>query len=452
MFKNTKKNIFVDESNKIKIISNKNLFSKLDKSVIGQLYSIKNFSNIHDYIYGFPDLQIGFGMPIGSAFAVDLNNSPIISPRAIGTDINCGVRLIRTDIFSKDITEKQYKEIVNAFEKLVTETGTKISKQDLLDICYEGIKWAVKHGYSNKFDKLYTDTQGCFKDANPKYLSKKAMDLGLKQLGTLGQGNHFIDLLVVDKIFDKNFCKVHKIKKGQIMIMLHTGSRGFGSQIANDYIKKCIYKKPMEHFDFNSARGQEYYLSMCSAANYAFVNRAILSHKIIEILKNTLNLGRDINPRLLYDLSHNIAKIEARDKKRFLVTRKGAVKCKVSERLSEHCPFQDTGPPIILPGSMRDDTYVLLPTEKVRKESFSTLPHGCGRTMSRKNAKNLVSVNDLKKELLKKGIYLSGHSENIIREENPKSYKSSKEVVTSIVDAKLCKKAFTLKPKLVITG
>jgi tRNA-splicing ligase RtcB len=456
MFKQTKKNIFVDEKNKIKIISNKNLFSKLNKFSIEQLYSISRLPGISGYVYGFPDLHVGNGIPIGSAFAVDLDADPVISPKAIGTDINCGIRLIRTSLRSKNLTDKQYKEILEAFEKLplgLSNDGIKITKQDLMAICYEGLEWAVKNSYADKFDKLYVYNSGCFKDASPKYLSKIAIEKGLKQLGTLGQGNHFIDLLVVDKLFDKNFCKRHKIEKDQLMIMLHTGSRGLGYQVAEEFTKKCTHKDPFEYLYFNTKLGQHYYKSMCAASNYAFVNRAVLSDRVIETLKNTLNLGRDdINSRLLYDCSHNFAKIETRDKKRFLVTRKGATRGIISERLSEHSEFLETGTPVILPGSMLDTTHVILPKSKIRKETFSTLPHGCGRVLSRTEAKSKVSANSLKQELLKKGIYLSCHSENVLREEQPRAYKSSTEVLDSVVGAGLCKKAFSLKPKVVITG
>jgi tRNA-splicing ligase RtcB (3'-phosphate/5'-hydroxy nucleic acid ligase) len=456
MFKQTKKNSFVDESNKVKIISSKSLFSKLDKSCIEQLYSISKLPGICDYVYGFPDLHVGHGAPVGSCFVVNADNNPIISPKAIGTDINCGIRLIRTNLKSKDLSEKQYKEIVKAFEKLplgLSKDGVKITKQDLIEICYQGLEWAVKNSYADKFDKLYVYRQGCFRDASPKYLSKTAIEKGLTQLGTLGQGNHFIDLLVVDKVFDKKFCKRHKIEKDQILIMLHTGSRGLGYQVAEEFTKICKHKDPIEYLYLNSKDGQHYYKTMCAAANYAFVNRAVLSKKVVDALEKTLNLGRgDINARLLYDCSHNFAKLETHNKKRYLVTRKGAVRGIISERLSDNSEFLETGTPVILPGSMLDDTFVILPKEKIRTETFSTLPHGCGRVMSREKAKEKISASDLKQKLLKKGIYLSGHSENVLREEQPEAYKSSKEVVDSMVDARLCKKAFSLRPKVVITG
>lgn len=456
MLKNTKKNIFVDEKNKIKIISSKSLFSKLNKSSIEQLYSISKLPGITNYIYGFPDLHVGHGVPVGSCFVVDMDKNPVISPKAIGTDINCGIRLIRTDLKSKDLSDKQYQAILKAFEKLpigLSKDGVKITKEDLKEICYQGLEWAVKNSYANKFDKLYVYRQGCFRDASPKYLSKLAIEKGLSQLGTLGQGNHFIDLVVVNNIFDKIFCKRHKIEKDQIMIMLHTGSRGFGYTVAEEFTKLCKDKIPFEYLYLNSKEGQHYYKSMCAAANYAFVNRAVLSDRVIETLKSTLNLGQDeINPRLLYDCSHNFAKIETRNKKRYLVTRKGAVRCIIPECLSDNSQFLETGTPVILPGSMLDESYVLLPKVKARTETFSTLPHGCGRVLSRAVAKSKISAKDLKLLLLKKGIYLSGHSENVLREEQPAAYKSSKEVVSSIVDAGLCKRAFSLKPKVVITG
>lgn len=456
MFKQTKKNIFVDESNKIKIISSISLFSKLDKACIEQLYSLSKLPGICDYVYGFPDLHVGHGAPVGSCFVVDADNDPVISPKAIGTDINCGVRLIRTSLKSKDISEKQYKEIVKAFEKLpigLSKDGIKITKQDLKDICYQGLEWAVKNSYANKFDKFHVYRQGCFSDASPRHLSKTAIEKGLTQLGTLGQGNHFIDLLVVDKIFDKSFCKKHKIEKDQILIMLHTGSRGLGYLVADEFTKKCKHKDPIEYLYLNSKDGSQYYKTMCAAANYAFVNRAVLSKRVIDALENALNLGQSsINTSLLYDCSHNFAELDTKGGKRYLVTRKGAVRGIISKKLSSRSPFLETGIPVILPGSMLDDTYVLLPKEKIRQETFYTLPHGCGRVLSREKAKSKVTAKDLKQKLLKKGIYLSGRSENVLREEQPDAYKSSKEVVDSMVAASLCKKAFSLKPKVVITG
>ncbi|MFA5745378.1 MAG: RtcB family protein [archaeon] len=456
MLKNTKKNIFVDENSKIKIISNKTLFSKLDKSAIAQLYSISKLPSVSNYICGFPDLHIGHGVPVGSAFASDLENNPIISPKAVGVDINCGIRLVRTNLFSKDITDKQYKEIIKAFEKLpigLSKDGVKITKQDLLDICYEGIEWAVKHSYADKFDKLYTDHSGCFEDASPIHFSKSMIETGLQQLGTLGQGNHFIDLVVVDELFDKAFCKEHKIQKDELMIMLHTGSRGLGFQVASDYTNKATNKEPFEYFDFNSKLGQEYYASMCAAANFAYCNRAVLTNTVVQALEKTLNLGQsEIHPKLLYDLSHNIATIEVHNKNKYLVTRKGAVRCNLPEEQNARSRFFETGTPIILPGSMLDTSHVLLPKPKIKKETFSTIAHGCGRKMSRTDAKSKITAIQLKQDLLKKGIYLSGHSENVLREENPAAYKSSAEVIDSIVGAGLAKKAFSLKPKVVITG
>jgi len=452
----TNKNIFVDKKNKIKIISNSFIFSSLDKNATEQLSNISKLPNLYKEAIGFPDLHIGYGVPIGSAFATEVDIHPVISPEAVGYDINCGVSLVRTNLFVSDFSNKDYSLLLKELTKLpigLSSNGIKINDYQLQDICYEGLEWAYKNNYADKFDKLYTDHLGSHSSASFSGVSKEAIRRGKTQVGTLGEGNHFIDMVFVDNISDKNFCKTHKISKGQLMIMLHSGSRGFGYQIATDYIQKCEYKQPFSYFDFNSKTGQEYYASMCAASNYAFVNRAVLRTKIYDTIKKTLNLGQsDLETHLLYDLTHNNASLETHNKTGLLVHRKGAVRCLLSKDLSERSRFLDSGSPVILPGSMLDTTHVLLPKPKVEEETLSSIAHGCGRQLSRKAAKEKVSADQLKLMLLKNEIFLSGHSENTLREEQPGAYKPSAEVVDSLVGAGLCKKVFTLKPKVVVTG
>jgi len=452
----TGKNIFLDRKNKIKIISNSSIFSTLDKKAIEQLNNISKLPNLYGEAIGFPDLHIGYGVPIGSAFATEIDNLPIISPEAVGFDINCGVSLVRTNLFASDFSTKDYSLLLKELTKLpigLSSNGIKITSNDLQDICYEGLEWAYKNSYADKYDKLYTDHLGSHRSASFSHISKEAIKRGKVQVGTLGEGNHFIDLVYVDNISDKKFCKTHKISKGQLMIMIHSGSRGFGHQIAKDFIEKCEHKSPFSYFDFHSKAGQQYYTSMCAASNYAFVNRAVIRTKVADTIKKTLNLGhRDLKTDLLYDLTHNNATLETHNKTPLLVHRKGAVRCLLPKDLSEHSRFLDSGAPAILPGSMLDTTHVLLPKKRVEKETLSTIAHGCGRLLSRKAAKEKISAQKLKDDFLKKEIFLSGHSENTLREEQPNAYKPSKEVVNSLVGAGLCKKAFSLKPKVVITG
>lgn len=452
----TGKNIFVDKKNKIKIISNSSIFSKLDKNAVEQLSNISKLPNLYGEALGFPDLHIGYGVPIGSAFATDLDNFPIISPEAVGYDINCGISLVRTNLFVNDFSSKDYSLLLKELVKLpigLSSDGLKINNSQLQDICYEGLEWAYKNSYADKYDKLYTDHLGSHRSASFLHISKEAIKRGKQQVGTLGEGNHFIDLVYVDNISNRQFCKTHQITKGQLMIMLHTGSRGFGHQVATDYVSKCEQKSPFAYLDFNSKIGQEYYTSMCAASNYAFVNRAVLRTKVADTIKKTLNLGRtELKADLLYDLTHNNASIEVHNKKNLLVHRKGAVRCLLPKALSEHSRFLESGAPAILPGSMLDTTHVLLPKPKVEKETLSTIAHGCGRQLSRKVAKEKISADKLKADLLKKEIFLSGHSENTLREEQPSAYKPSTEVIDSLVGAGLCKKAFSLKPKVVVTG
>lgn len=456
MLSNIKKNIFLDKEHKVKIISNPSLFSKLDKAAISQLYNLSTLPNIFGEVIGLPDLHIGYGMPIGSAFATSLDNSPIISPEATGYDIGCGISLVRTALFADKLSAKDYIALSKSLTNLslgLSNNGINLSNSEFQELCYQGLEWAYKNNYASKFDKLYTEQLGVESSAGFSQLSRVAVSRGIKQVGTLGLGNHFLDLLVVDRVFDKDFCKAHKLSKGQLLLMLHSGSRGFGHQIAKEYIAKCTEKNPISYFDFYSKEGQGYYASMCSAGNFAFVNRAVLRSKAIHVIEKTLNLGQsDLSPSLLCDTTHNYASLETHKKSALLVHRKGAVRCFLPNELSSNSRFSGTGAPLVLPGSMLDKTYVLLPTSKVEKETFSTIAHGCGRQLSRKDARQAVSAFGLRQELLKKGVYLSSHSENNLREEQPSAYKPSSQVVDSLVGAGLCKKVFSLSPKVVVTG
>ena len=424
----------------IKILASKSIFSKIPISALEQLESISLISEVESPIIGQPDIHPGFSVPIGTVFLSSSKNG-IISPSAIGYDINCGVRLIKTNLFAKDISKNQLILLQKELSKLplgLSKNGMKITKQDLDDILNKGINWCISKKICSKEEAKNIENNGCYQGANSSFVSKKAKELGLVELGTLGEGNHFIDVLVVSEVFDKFLASKYKLKKDQLMILIHTGSRGLGHKIAEDYNKLCENKIPFTYTQFNSKIGKNYFKAMSAAGNFAFVNREILSKKIQDVF-SVIFVGHS-KPKLdlVYDLCHNIATLETIKEKEYVVHRKGAT-------------LATKNKPIILPGSMLDYSYLLYPAKGTEK-TLNTFPHGMGRLLSRKIAKEKINVNDLKKFMLDKGVFLGGRSENIMREEQPNAYKSSKDIISIIEKANLAKKIVSFKPIIVLTG
>jgi tRNA-splicing ligase RtcB (3'-phosphate/5'-hydroxy nucleic acid ligase) len=458
MFKYTKKNTYFLRKNNtdFNIISKPNLFKKIDNISKEQLISISDLPNICSPIIGLPDIHPGYGVPIGSCFASEEQDA-VISCEAVGFDINCGIRLISTNLTTKDLDSKKLKELSNSFSTLpigLSKAGIKISINILNSIFEKGINWAIEEGYEPKSSKDKIEYSGFYKGANSKYVSSLAKQRGVDQVGTLGQGNHFIDLMVVSEIFDNKTAKIYGLKKNQYCILLHTGSRGVGHQIANDYINLFENRYPISYEYLNTELGQAYFSAMKCAANFAYVNRSILSFKIKEKIITTLQLKeKDFKFDLVYDLCHNIANVETHNSKQYLVHRKGATKVFSSKELSKNHIYSKCGCPIILPASMAEDSYILKPGNyKALENVYSTVAHGSGRQLSRNEAKNKITYINLKEKLRKKGIYLNGKSENVAREEQPESYKKTKDVVESLEGANLVKKVCKLSPKVVITG
>lgn len=442
---------FKKNNKEIKIAISKLLFKNISKEAFDQLINISSFEKISSPILAMPDIHPGFGVPIGSVFA-SLKKDAIISSEAVGYDINCGIRLIKTNLFLKDLKKEELILLSKELKKLplgLSSQGLKINNKDYLSILKQGINWCVSNKHCKKSDSVYVYNQGYFKDADPSKISKQALERGKQQLGTLGQGNHFIDVLEVCKIFDKKLSKTFNLEKGQLVIMLHTGSRGLGHQIASDYFKIFKDKIPLSHTSFSSKEGTNYYKAMLAAANFAFVNRTILDYSIRNVFLKTLK--KEISFSLIYDLSHNLSTLEKHNNKEYLVTRKGATRVFLPEDLPSKSPFKKTGTPIILPGSMLDDSYLLTPASGV-KNTFMSVAHGSGRSLSRKEAKEKITFKELKELMQKNNVILESISENLAREEQPNAYKSAEKVVNAMEDANMVKKVLKLKPLIVLIG
>ena len=417
-----------------------------------------------------PDIHWGYGFPIGGVAAVDAG-SGCISPGGIGFDINCGVRLIKTDLTLEDIGDN-VKPLMDALYRNVpsglgSKGLTKITQNDLSEILDIGSEWAVENGYGWERDLKVTEEEGCMHDADQTGVGEKSRKRGLPELGSLGSGNHFLELDVVDDVFDKRAAKAYGLKEGCITITVHCGSRGCGHQIATDYVQK------MEHYvksgkiqlpdrqlacaPLDDPLGEEYYRAMCCGANYAWTNRQMITHWARESFEQVLgdsaeNMGMDV----VYDVAHNIAKMERHDYEGHsvdvLVHRKGATRAFAPGRSEITLKYRDVGQPVLIPGDMSTGTYVLAGRDGAMKETFGSTCHGAGRQMSRKKAMETLNIEQIRRKMADKGIYLRSGSDAGVLEEAPDAYKDVNEIIEVVCNAGLTAKVAKLTPIGVVKG
>ena len=411
-----------------------------------------------------PDAHQGYGACIGGVSAFDLKTG-VISPGEIGYDINCGVRLLKTNLTLKDIKGKGIKEIIHSLFRTVPSGVGKgsrlnLSKSELDGILIGGAQYIIGKGYGVKEDYLYTEDQGKLKDANPVDVSQRAKSRGIGQLGSLGSGNHFLEIQIVDEIFDPDIAKIFGLEKGQIAIMIHCGSRGLGHQVASDYIKLMEKEygfpeqdRELVNAPIKSYLGKKYLSAMACAANFAFANKQFITHLVRENLKYYFP---DIKVEVVYDICHNIAKFEKHiidnKEKEVLVMRKGATRSFGKGRKELPSNYINVGQPILIPGSMGTASYVLVGTEKAGEVSFASTAHGAGRLESRTKARKTIRSEDVKKELKRKGIEIEAGSYKGISEEAPEVYKDVNEVVKVSHDAGIGNIVVRLKPIAVMKG
>ena len=415
---------------------------KQDKT-LEQLQNVACLKGIQKQAFVMPDAHQGYGFPIGGVAAFDMDEG-IISPGGVGYDINCGVRLLRTNLTFDEFKEKRSEILDKIIEKVPAGVGkggiTKISKEELDKVLKNGAEWAIDNGYGRKEDLQRIEEYGKMKDADPSKVSDRAKARGMPQLGTLGAGNHFLEIQKVDKIYDKEAAKTFGIEKeGQITVMIHCGSRGLGHQVASDYIKKMEDKYGIENLPdrelinapIKSELGQDYYKAMCCAINYAFANRQMIMHWTREAFKEVF--GSDEGLDLIYGVCHNIAKFEIHKidgkEKKVCVHRKGATRSFGPGR--EEIPeiYRKTGQPVLIPGSMGTASYLLKGTSKAEEVSFGSTAHGAGRVMSRHAALRAKRGEQVVKDLAAKGIEVKGASLKGIAEEMPEAYKDIDEVI-----------------------
>lgn len=416
-----------------------------------------------------PDIHYGYGLPIGGVVATDVKNG-VVTPGGVGFDINCGVRLIVFDIEADKIkgldklADKLFQEIPCG----VGEGGKfKLGKKDLFDVMRNGSKWAYKKGFASEEDLYSTESEGCMPGANPELISSRSLDRGYDQLGTLGSGNHFLEIGKVDDIFNPDIANRWGLLKGKLTLMIHSGSRGLGHQICSDYLK--IFEKAVKKYGIyvkdiqlacapvESEEGKNYISALKCAANFAWANRQLLQHLAISIIKTFLGLSvENLKPRLIYDLAHNIVKFEkykiVNEERLLLVHRKGATRAlfKGHKELVEK--YKDTGQPVIIPGDMGRYSYVLCGGENAETLSFNSACHGAGRVLSRHSAIKKASNRNIAKELLEVGVYAKGRGKKSLMEEMPEAYKDVQEVVDVVDKLNIANKVVRLRPLCVIKG
>ena len=449
---------------------NRKLMQILERDAVEQAANVATMPGIQVASLVMPDVHVGYGFPIGGVAAFDAEEG-VVSPGGVGFDINCGVRLIRTNL-KVDEVRKRIRELIDALFVAVpsgvgSEGRLRVSDKELDEIFVSGAKWAVENGYGYEKDLKHCEENGAMPGAKPEVVSRKARDRGRPQLGTLGSGNHFLEVQYVDKIFDEEIAKAFGLEEGMVTVMVHCGSRGLGHQVCTDFLqvleravkKYGIYlpDRQLACAPINSKEGQDYFAGMAASANYAWCNRQIITHWVRETFQKVFRMSEeDLGMDLIYDVAHNIAKFETHNvngkKMKVVVHRKGATRAfgPGSEELPED--YKKTGQPVLIPGSMGTPSYVLVGTEKAMEETFGSTCHGSGRVLSRAAAKRKLRGSQVKQSLERRGIYVRATQGALLAEEAPEAYKSSDDVVEVVHRAGISKIVARLLPMGVAKG
>ncbi len=410
---------------------------------LAQARNVACLPGIRRMSYVMPDAHQGYGFPIGGVAAFDCDEG-IISPGGVGYDINCGVRLLATGYRDKDIAARRKDLLAEITKEVPAGVGkggvTKLSRRTLREILAEGAEWAVRNGYGLPDDLERTEEGGRMPEADPGALSDRAMERGIPQLGTLGAGNHFLEIQKVVEVFDVETARAFGITgEGQITIMIHCGSRGLGHQVASDFIERMENERGIEglpdrelvHAPFRSDLGRVYYGAMCAAVNYAFANRQMIAHWVREVFARIMGSAAGMSQ--VFDVCHNVAKVETHRidgvATRLCVHRKGATRSFGPGRREIPAAYRTVGQPVIIPGSMGTSSYILAGTAEAEAKSFGSTAHGAGRVMSRHEALKRFRGERIRDELAAKGIELRASNWRGVAEEASEAYKDVDEVV-----------------------
>ena len=456
-----------------RIFGSEKLIQIMDKGVFEQITNVACLPGIQKHALCMPDGHWGYGFPIGGVAAFSTEDG-MISPGGIGFDINCGVRLIRTDLTLEEVKPKMEILMDTLFKLVPAGVGStgivKLNSNTFREIMIKGVDWCIENGYGWQEDRERIEEGGHMQGANPSKASQKAISRGIDQLGTLGSGNHYLEIQVglTDEIYDPEIAKVYGITKpNQIFIMVHCGSRGFGHQIATDYLqiflnamKKYgikILDKELACAPFNSSEGQDYFSAMVCAANSAFANRQVITHRIREGFSEVFKKdAKELGMHIIYDVAHNIAKIEKHnidgEEKEVIVHRKGATRSFPPNDPAVTEIYRKVGQPVIVGGSMETASYLLAGTQKACEMTFGSTCHGAGRVMSRMEAKRKVRGTELRQRMTDRGMVVRAVSMSGLAEEAGLAYKNIDEVVNTVDALGISKKVLQLRPLGSIKG
>jgi len=455
-----------------RVYADEYLLQKMQSDLtLEQAANVAMLPGIYKYSIVLPDGHQGYGFPIGGVAAFD-SEEGVLSPGGVGYDINCGVRILRTDLRYEDVKGKLTELAELLFRYIPSGLGSRgrisLSKGELDRVLAEGVEWAVERGYGCSEDPEFIEERGSMEGADPSKVSDTAKERGREQLGTLGSGNHFLEIQVVDKIYDPKAAAVMGITEvGQVTVMIHTGSRGLGHQVCSDYLRVMEvavrrYNMPLPDRELvsvpaKSREAEDYFAAMKAAANFAWTNRQLITHWTREVFSRVLGKSADeLGMHIVYDVAHNIAKLEehAIDGGRRLVYvhRKGATRAFPPGHPLVPSKYKGIGQPVLIPGSMGTASYILVGTNKAMEISFGSAPHGAGRVLSREEAKRRYRGSEIKSTLESRGIVVRAASMAVVAEEAPSAYKDVDRVADVADRAGMAKKVVRLVPISVVKG
>jgi tRNA-splicing ligase RtcB len=437
-----------------------------------QVANVAHLPGIVKYSIAMPDIHLGYGFPIGGVCATDPDNGGVISPGGVGYDINCGVRLARTNLKEQQLREKLHDVVRNLFYNIPSGVGSssginKLNKNELHEVLTKGARWTVERNMGTEEDLSRTEEYGCLKSADPDSVSKEAFDRGSDQLGSLGSGNHFLELDIVDEIFDDDVAEALGLEQGNLSIFIHSGSRGLGHQVCQDNLRTM--QTAMKHYGIElpdlqlacvpvrSEEGKRYLGAMAAAANFAWANRQTMMHLAKKSIMESMKMSEaELGWRLVYDVCHNIAKFEKHrvngKEKDLCVHRKGATRAFPPGHAQLPEVYRDLGQPVLIPGDMGNASYVLVGTNKAMDETFGSSCHGAGRVLSRKKATETARGRNIINEMKKKGISVMAKGMRTVAEEMPEAYKNVHAVVDVMHNAGISRKVARLRPIGVVKG
>ena len=454
------------------IFADKKMIQAIRKdNSLQQVANVATLPGILGHSLAMPDIHSGYGFPIGGVAAFDAA-SGVVSPGGVGYDINCGVRLLRSSLSRVDVEGKVPLLVGKLFRNIPSGVGSKrkdlkLGRRELARVLTNGVRWAVENGFGSAEDLAHIEGHGCIAGADSDRVSDRAMERGHAQLGTLGSGNHFVEVGFVEEIFDREAASAFHLEKDQVTLTIHTGSRGLGHQVCDDYIRVMLQASRRYGIELpdpqlccaplDSEEGKHYLEAMACAANFAFVNRQMITHWARQAFEEVFQLtSGELQLSLVYDVCHNIAKMETHTiggrQVQVCVHRKGATRSFPPGHAEIPLEYRKVGQPVLIPGDMGRYSYVLAGTDLATQESFASTCHGAGRILSRHQAKKAARGRSIPKELAKMGVFVQGASLGTLVEEIPEAYKDVEDVVRVVHEAGISRKVVRLRPLGVIKG